>query len=309
MKIYKGISEFKSVSFPVVTTGTFDGVHQGHRIILERLKEVAKKNNGESVLLTFFPHPRMVLQPESELKLLNTIEEKAELLEEAGIDHLIIHPFDKKFSRLTSIEFVRDILVNKIGTKKLVIGYDHHFGRNREGSFDHLSEFGPLYGFSVEEIPAHDVDHVNVSSTKIRNALLEGDIEVANNYLGYDFFISGRVVHGDKMGRQLGFPTANIHVESSYKLIPKNGIYAVKIKLKGELKNGMANIGTRPTISNSDGSTKVEVNIFDFSEEIYGEEIRLSFVKRIRDEIKFDSLDELTSAMDKDKQVVLNVLK
>ena len=307
MKIYQGISAFKPLNFPVVTTGTFDGVHQGHKIIINRLKEVAKKNSGESVLLTFFPHPRMVLQPDNDLKLLNTIDEKAELLEEAGIDHLIVHPFTKQFSRLTSIEFVRDILVNRLGTKKLVIGYDHHFGRNREGSFEHLSEFGPLYGFGVEEIPAHDVDQVNVSSTKIRNALNEGDMETANTFLGYNYFLNGKVVHGDKLGRKLGFPTANIDTESTYKLIPKKGIYAVEVELNGEIIQGMANIGTRPTVENNDGTLKIEVHLFDFNADVYEKKLKVIFLKRIRDELKFSSLEALTIAMEKDKRDVMAV--
>ena len=222
MKVYRGLEEFEKLDNAVVTTGTFDGVHQGHRKILDRLMEVAKKSNGESVLLTFFPHPRMVLQPESDLKLINTIDEKIKLLRKEGIDHLIIQPFTKEFSRTTSLEFVRDLLVNQIGTKKLVIGYDHHFGRNREGSFDHLKEFGPIYGFEVEEISVQDVDNVNVSSTKVRKALEEGEVDVAANYLGHSFFIEGEVVHGKKMGRELGYPTANLKIENPYKLIPGN---------------------------------------------------------------------------------------
>lgn len=309
MKVYKGISNFKAPDFPVVTLGTFDGVHKGHKVIINRLKEIATKYDGQSVLLTFYPHPRMVLQPDSDLKLLNTIEEKTTLLEKAGIDHLIIHPFDQKFSRLSSVEFVRDILVNQIGTKKLVIGYDHHFGRNREGSFEHLSECEPVYGFDVEEIPAQEVDEVNVSSTKIRRALNDGDVKTANSYLGYKYFLHGKVIHGDKLGRELGFPTANLSVINAYKLIPKNGIYAVEIDRKGEKLRGMANIGTRPSIAKNDGSLKVEVNIFDFSQEIYDEKLKLTFVQRIREEKKFETLGELTKAMQQDEQNVRQLFK
>jgi riboflavin kinase/FMN adenylyltransferase len=283
-------------------------VHQGHQKILNRLIEVAKKNNGESVLLTFFPHPRMVLQPDSDLKLINTIEEKIELLREVGIDHLIIHPFTKEFSRTTSLEFVRDLLVNKIGTTKLVIGYDHHFGRNREGSFEHLKEFGPIYGFEVEEITVQDVDDVNVSSTKVRIALEEGQVDVAANYLGHSFFIQGVVVHGQKIGRELGFPTANVQIQNPYKLIPANGIYAVRIKIADSLYKGMLNIGTRPTIENSQEVT-VEVNLFDFSGDLYGKQVTVLFIKRIRDEKKFKNKEALIEEMQKDKVRAHNILR
>ncbi|MAC95180.1 MAG: riboflavin biosynthesis protein RibF [Flavobacteriales bacterium] len=301
MKIYQGIEQFEKLEKAVVTTGTFDGVHIGHRTILNRLIEVAKKMKGESVLLTFYPHPRMVLQEDAELRLLNTIDEKTQLLEKAGIDHLIIHPFTKEFSRTTSLEFVRDLLVNQIGTKKLVIGYDHHFGRNREGSFEHLKEYGPVYGFEVEEIPAQDIDDVNVSSTKIRKALVAGDVKTANNYLGHNFQLNGVVVHGNKVGRELGYPTANIDLQNKYKLIPAEGIYAVKVRLKDESYNGMLNIGRRPTINSGNGEVSIEVNIFDFKKEIYGEKIQLELIERIRDEKKFDSKDELIAEMQKDQ--------
>lgn len=308
MKVYRGLEEFEKLDNAVVTTGTFDGVHQGHRKILDRLMEVAKKSNGESVLLTFFPHPRMVLQPESDLKLINTIDEKIKLLRKEGIDHLIIQPFTKEFSRTTSLEFVRDLLVNQIGTKKLVIGYDHHFGRNREGSFDHLKEFGPIYGFEVEEISVQDVDNVNVSSTKVRKALEEGEVDVAANYLGHSFFIEGEVVHGKKMGRELGYPTANLKIENPYKLIPGNGIYAVRVRRGDDLYGGMLNIGIRPTIDASQ-TISIEVNLFDFNEEIYGEHLTVHFIKRIRCEKKFDSKDELITAMQKDKAKAQQLLK
>ena len=308
MKVYRGLEEFEKLDNAVMTTGTFDGVHQGHRKILDRLMEVAKKSNGESVLLTFFPHPRMVLQPESDLKLINTIDEKIELLRKEGIDHLIIQPFTKEFSRTTSLEFVRDILVNQIGTKKLVIGYDHHFGRNREGSFDHLKEFGPIYGFEVEEISVQDVDNVNVSSTKVRKALEEGEVHVAANYLGHSFFIKGEVVHGKKIGRELGYPTANLKIENPYKLIPGNGIYAVRVRRGDDLYGGMLNIGIRPTIGVSQ-TISVEVNLFDFNEEIYGERLTVHFIKRIRCEKKFDSKDALIAEMQKDKVKAQQLLK
>lgn len=301
MKVHQGIENFETLDYAVVTTGTFDGVHIGHRKILERLSQLAKKHNGESVLLTFYPHPRMVLQPDSELKLINTIEEKVELIREVGIDHLIIHPFTKPFSRTTSLEFVRDLLVNKIGTKKLVIGYDHHFGRNREGSFEHLKEFGPLYGFDVEEITAQEIDDVNVSSTKIRQAIQSGDMEMANEYLDRPFTICGEVVKGKQLGRQLGYPTANLKVNHKYKLLPKVGVYAVQVSV-GEHHQikGMMNIGFRPTVDENNSELKTEVHLFDFKEDLYGKELSVAVVKRLRDEQKFSNLDELKSAVAQD---------
>ncbi len=309
MKIHQGLENFKMLNNAVVTTGTFDGVHVGHRIILKKLIELSKKIGGESVLLTFFPHPRMVIQEGTELKLLNTIEEKTKLLEEAGIDHLIIHPFTKKFSRTTSMEFVREILVNQIGTKKLVIGYDHHFGRNREGSFEHLKEFGPLYGFEIEEIPAQDIDEVNVSSTKIRNALKQGDIAMANKYLGKPYQLSGKVIHGEKIGRQLGYPTANIDIENDYKLIPATGIYIVHVYVKGIRHNGLLNIGYRPTIDEANKKLSIEVFLIDFDEEIYDERISIFLLERIREEKKFENKEALINAMDNDLVQATNFLK
>lgn len=303
MKVYRGIEEFKIKANYAVTTGTFDGVHIGHRTILNRLKEVAQKLEGESVLLTFYPHPRMVLQADSDLKLLNTIEEKTELLSAAGIDHLIVHPFTKAFSRTTSLEFVRDILVNQIGTKKLVIGYDHHFGRNREGSFEHLKEFGPLYGFEVEEIPAQDIDNVNVSSTKIRKALSEGEVEVANNYLGGAYQLNGEVVRGNQIGRTIGYPTANLQLNSDYKLIPANGIYAVRVVLDGKKYQAMLNIGIRPTIAEENKQRKIEVHLFDFEGDLYHKTLKVELVKRIRTEKKFKNLHELKHELARDEAI------
>tara|TARA_R110002096_G_scaffold352864_11_gene546098 strand:- start:771 stop:1700 length:930 start_codon:yes stop_codon:yes gene_type:complete len=301
VKIYKGIDKFDKISDAVVTTGTFDGVHIGHQSIISRLNEVAKKVKGESVILTFYPHPRMVLQEDCDLKLITTIEEKIELLRKTGLDHLIIHPFTKDFSRTTSLEFVRNILVEKIGTQRLVIGYDHHFGRNREGSFEHLKEFSSLYGFEVEEISAKDIDDVNVSSTKIRKALLDGDVKTATTYLGHNFQLTGVVVHGNKVGRELGYPTANIDIQNEYKLIPAEGIYAVKVRLNNQKYRGMLNIGRRPTINSGNGQLSIEVNIFDFNQDIYGQAIQLELIQRIRDEKKFNSKEELIAEMKKDK--------
>lgn len=301
MKIYQGIEQFKKLEKAVVTTGTFDGVHIGHRTILNRVNELAKKIKGESVLLTFHPHPRTVLQKDADMKLLNTIEEKTKLLEKSGINHLIIHPFTMEFSRTSSLAYVRDILVNQIGTKKLVIGYDHHFGRNRRGGFEHLKEYGPLYGFEVEEIPAQEIDNVNISSTKIRKALIEGDVKTANTYLGHAFQLTGEVVHGNKIGRELGYPTANVVIKDPHKLIPAEGVYAVNINIQEKTYNGMLSIGRRPTIYPINGKQTIEVNIFDFNEDIYGETIELLLIDRIRDEKKFDNKEKLIEEMQKDK--------
>lgn len=306
MNVYRHINEFSSEKNVVLTTGTFDGVHLGHKKIIDQVVQIAQKINGESVLLTFFPHPRMVLYPESnDLKLLNTMNEKIELLKQSGIDHLIIHPFSMEFSRITSLDFVRDILVNKLNTKKLVIGYDHHFGKNREGSFEHLKEYGPLYGFEVEEIPAQEIQQINISSTKIRKSLLIGEIQAANQFLGYHYFINGTVVEGSKVGRQIGFPTANIEVDEDYKLIPANGVYAVKIKIEDNNYSGMLNIGTRPTIK--EGDVTIEVNIFNFNQEIYNKPIRIEFFEKIRNEVKFNELTELQQQLNHDKQKVLQL--
>lgn len=307
MNIYHGIEDFKKLENAVVTSGTFDGVHIGHQKILSRLKEIARKNNGQTVVITFWPHPRLVLYPDqTDLKLLNTFEEKAELLRDQGIDHLLRIPFTKEFSNLTSEEFIRSILIEAIGTKKLVIGYDHKFGKNREGSFEHLKENASVYGFDVEEIPPQDIDHVTVSSTKIRNALLEGDVVTGTELLGQPYFINGRVVKGDEIGRQIGFPTANIEVDSQHKLIPANGTYAVRVKHQNHMLSGMLNIGYRPTV---EGKTKtIEVNIFDFNDDIYGETIGIHFIKKIRDERKFSGIDELKEQLSKDKTLVIQIL-
>lgn len=307
MKVYTNIEDFKDVKNPIVTTGTFDGVHLGHQKIISRLKDVAQKHQGETVLLTFYPHPRMVLFPDdNELKLLNTQQEKIQLLEQYGVDHLIIYPFTKEFSRLTSVEFVRNILVNSIHTKRLIIGYNHHFGRNREGSFEHLKEFGPIYGFDVEEIPAKDIDNIEISSTKIRKALQTGDVEMATSYLGHSYSITGNVVKGYEKGRIIGYPTANIVVQDKYKLVPADGVYAVNVEVRGKFYGGMLNIGNNPTIEGKGRS--IEVNIFDFNETIYGEDATIYFIKRLRDELKFAGLEELKDALAIDKVNALKIL-
>ena len=307
MKIYHHIDEFKAVKNAVVTIGTFDGVHFGHRKIIAGIKELAEASGGETVILTFFPHPRMILHPEDEsLKLINTISEKAELLEELGVDHLIITPFSRDFSNQTPQDYIRDVLVKQIGTKKIVIGYDHHFGKDRQGSFTDLLRLGPVYGFDVVEIPEQDIDEIAVSSTRIRKALLNNDIEHANAYLGYPFFITGSVIRGDQLGRKIGYPTANILIEERYKLIPADGIFAVKVNLDSKEYKGMAYIGRRPTVN---GITRnIEVNIFDFDEEIYNRPIRMEFLHFIRGDVKFASLDELKHQLAKDREDALKLI-
>lgn len=303
MKVFHSIDEFQKVKGAVVTTGTFDGVHVGHRKIINRLNEIAEKVGGESVLLTFHPHPRMVLFPDDHgLELITTMHEKIQLLREAGIQNLIIHPFTREFSRTTSLDFIREILVEKIGTKVLVIGYDHHFGRNREGSFEHLKESGPLYGFDVEEISVQDVDDVAVSSTKIRRALQEGDVETANKYLAHPFQLTGTVIHGDKLGRKIGFPTANIQVSDKTKVILANGVYACYVLLNGNKFKGMLNIGTRPTVDGK--SCRIEVHILNYGQDFYGETITLEIMSRIRDEKKFETVEQLSARLAIDKNLV-----
>jgi riboflavin kinase/FMN adenylyltransferase len=307
MHIYHHIDEFTRLNNAIVTIGTFDGVHLGHRKIIQSIKEIANECGGETVLLTFFPHPRMILHPEDEsIKLINTINEKAALLEELGIDHLIITPFSRDFSNQTAEEYIRDVLVNKIGTKKIVIGYDHRFGKDRQGGLADLLRLGPVYGFDVVEIPEQDINEVAVSSTRIRTALLNGQIELANAFLGYPFFITGTVARGDQIGRQMGYPTANIIIEERYKLIPGDGIFAVKVKIAGAIYKGMAYIGTRPTVN---GLTRnIEVNIFDFDQEIYNQQIRMEFHYFVRPDRKFSSLDELKDQIAKDKIDVIALL-
>jgi len=307
MKVYQSIEEFSGAKDAVVTIGTFDGVHVGHQQIISKLKEAAQQEKGETVVLTFFPHPRMVLQPDdNDLKLITTMPERIELLKEYGIDHLIIQPFSKEFSRISAVEFVRDILVNKIGMKTLVIGYDHHFGRNREGSYKDLEEMAPVYKYRLVEIPEQVVNEVAVSSTKIRKALLSGDISTANRLLGHDFTLSGTVIDGEKVGRQMGFPTANISVAEAYKLIPETGIYAVLVKVEEVIYKGMLYIGYRPVFMGKQLS--IEVNIFDFNQSIYNHHISVMLKERIRDEIQFKNSDELKIKMEEDKRIAAKIL-
>lgn len=300
MKIILNNSTFFSEEETFVTIGTFDGVHFGHQKIIEKVVSEAKIAKKKSVVLTFFPHPRMVLQKDTSVKLINTINERAALIEKTGLDYLIIHPFSKEFSRMTALEFVRDILVNQLNISKLIIGYDHHFGKNREGNINQLTEYSDLYDFKLTEIPVQDIDEVSVSSTKIRNALNAGDLKTANHYLGYFFMLIGTVVNGEKLGGKIGYPTANIHIEETYKLIPKNGVYVVKSFFENNAIFGMMNIGNRPTI---DGNYQtIEVHFFDFNQNLYGQKISVELLFFLRDEQKFDSIDLLANQLKKDEQ-------
>lgn len=308
MKIYKGLEGFKKVRNPVVTVGTFDGVHIGHSKIFQKMAGIAKACGGETVVVTFHPHPRLVIHHDSkDLKFINTQERKYGLIEKTGIDHLVIIPFTIEFATTDAGTFVKDILVDKIGVYELVVGYDHHFGKNREGSFEELSGLAAKWNFRVEQIPEQDINNIAISSTKIRNALKDGDIKTANILLGYEYSITGIVVEGNRIGHKIGFPTANIKLQDEYKLITAIGVYACRIQYKGKIYLGMGNIGYRPTINNSD--LTIEVHIFDFNEEIYGETITIFFVDRIRDEVKFKNLDALKAQLIHDRDIVQNILK
>ncbi|WP_138990899.1 bifunctional riboflavin kinase/FAD synthetase [Larkinella sp. C7] len=308
MKIYHGTDTFQPIPHAVVTSGTFDGVHLGHQKILNRLTEIARRDEGgETVVLTFWPHPRTVVSNDSQgLKLLSTLEEKTELLAAAGVDNLVVIPFTRSFSELSSAEFIEQILVDKIGTKKLVIGYDHHFGRNREGSFEYLQQHAHHYGFEIEEIPRQDVEDVGVSSSKIRAALLEGDLKTATKFLGRPYSLSGTIVKGQQLGRTIGYPTANIQVDDPSKLVPSNGIYAAEVIYKGEKLGGAMSIGTRPTVGGTHRT--IEVYIFDFNQEIYGEHLTVRFIEYLRPELKFEGLAALVDQMQLDVEQTRAIL-
>lgn len=308
MQVFYSLSNYTAQPKTVATIGTFDGVHLGHKKILQRLKDIAQEIGGESVLISFHPHPRLVLFPEKkDLKLLQTLEEKIQTLRDFGLDRFILIPFTKEFSTTTSRSFIEDILAKTIGVHRLVIGYDHHFGANRAGNIDELRMYAPQFGYEVEEIPAQAIDNANVSSTKTRNALLEGDIQTANTFLGYTYSITGTVIHGEKQGRLLGYPTANIQPNDEWKLIPANGIYFVEVWVEGKKYFGMMSIGHKPTMG--EFARGIEVNIFDFSADIYGKEIRVGFLSYIRPEAKFDSLEALIKAIDGDKAFCLAKIK
>ncbi|MBW6459280.1 MAG: bifunctional riboflavin kinase/FAD synthetase [Bacteroidales bacterium] len=308
MKIYHSIDLFQPVPNPVVSVGTFDGVHLGHQQIFTTMAEEARKCGGETVVVTFYPHPRLVIHPDSKnLRFINTQERKYEILSRCNIDHLVIIPFTREFSNLSGAEFVKRFLVDKIRTHKLIVGYDHHFGKDRLGGYNDLKGLGTIHGFEVLEVPARIIDGLPVSSTKIRNALNDGDISLANSLLGYYYSISGKVVHGKRIGRTIGFPTANIEIEDHYKLISAIGVYACKVDYHGISYKGMGNIGYRPTIDA--GELTIEVNIFDFDEEIYGDRIIIYFIERIRDEVRFENLAALREQLIIDRGKVIEILR
>jgi riboflavin kinase / FMN adenylyltransferase len=299
-KVYFGLDKFEKLSNAIVTSGTFDGVHDGHKVIFNRLNSIAKESNGESVVLTFWPHPRLVLNPQNtHVLLLSTLEEKIDLLKKEGIEHIVVLPFTKSFSQLSSKEFIDKILIESIGTKKLVIGYDHKFGKNQEGSFEYLSQNTELFPFDVEEIPKHELEDIAISSSEIREALKHGEVSKAQRLLGSAYTISGKVVMGEQVGRKIGFPTANILVEEQFKLIPTDGVYAVGVEVDGQPYSGMLNIGNRPTLNGT--SKSIEVNIFELNQDLYGQQITLEFFEMIRKEKKFASLKELQEQLVKDK--------
>ena len=307
MKIYQCIQDFKGVNHPIVTIGTFDGVHLGHQAIFSRMKEEARKTGGETVVITFFPHPRLVLYQDSvNLKFINTREKKIERLEKIGIDHLVIIPFTKEFAQNSSEQFITNYVVKYIHPAKFIIGYDHHFGKNREGNIALLERLKDKFGYAVEEVPPLYVDGEPVSSTRIRNLLHEGNVKDANRMLGYDYAITGEVVRGKALGRKIGYPTANLELPDEYKLIAANGVYACRVLIGNRTFKGMGNIGVRPTIDH--GNLTIEVNIFNFDEDIYGEKITIEFVDRLRDEKKFKDIEALKAQLAKDKEMSIKIL-
>ncbi|RUA11632.1 MAG: riboflavin biosynthesis protein RibF [Flavobacteriia bacterium] len=301
MKVYHSIKDFAEKDrCTILTIGTFDGVHLGHQKIIQRLNRIKAEENGKTAILTFFPHPRRVLNRGNEIKMLTTIDEKIDLLDKLGLDFLIIEPFTKEFSDLPAREFVKDLLVDQLKIKILVIGYDHQFGKNREGDYEQMKEFGEEFGFRLEKIPVHDFENVAISSTKIRKALENGNIEKANQYLGYEYFLTGEVIKGQGLGKKMSYPTINIHISEDYKLIPKTGVYTVKTRIGKKTVFGIMNIGFRPTV---DGKYQtIEVHLLDFNADLYGENIRIRMLKRIREEKKFESLEALTKQIRKDEE-------
>ena len=306
MKTFNSIFDFQNNKKSVLTLGTFDGVHIGHQKILKKLIKEAKSLNFESVLLTFFPHPRMVLKQDEKIQLLNTIVEKTKLIEDIGVDNLIIHPFDTTFSELSAEDFVKKILIDQLNLGKIIIGYDHKFGKNRSADINDLIKLGKKYDFEVEQISAKEIDDISISSTKIRKALLEGNIELANNYLGHNYSLLGTIVEGRKNGRTINYPTANLKIEEDYKLVPKNGVYIVSSVFENKTVYGMMNIGKNPTV---DGvSDSIEIHYFDFNEELYNKKVSVNLLSRIRDEQKFESLQLLKNQLDLDKEYSKNYI-
>lgn len=309
MIVHHSLDHFKALN-PVITIGTFDGVHLGHRKVIDQLKSIAQKVGGESVLFTFYPHPRLVISnDDNKLRLITTLEEKTMQLANAGIDHMVVYPFSKEFAALTYREFIEQILVDKMGIHTLVVGHDHHLGRNREGSYDKIVELSKQLKFDVQKIDALIIDEVDISSSKIRNALQAGEIEKVNNYLGYHFNINGTVTTGNKLGRSIGFPTANIEASDPYKIIPAKGVYAITVEVEGKIYKAMLNIGHRPTVNANADQRTIEAHLFNFDANIYKKEVTLQFYYRIRDEHKFDSLDQLKAQLMIDRETVVKMMK
>ena len=300
LRIFNSINDFTATKKTIVTLGTFDGVHIGHNAILDKICKVAKHENLESVILTFFPHPRLIVSNNYDIKLLNTIEEKAILLEKKGIQNFIVHPFDKTFSELSPREFVTQVLVDKLNIQKIIIGHDHKFGKDRAADFNDLINFGKEFGFEVEEISAQQINEVSVSSTKIRNSLLEGNVSLAKDYLGYPYVLTGNVVKGNQLGRTINFPTANIEIPEEYKLIPKNGVYIVTVNVSNQTVFGMMNIGVKPTLG--ENKLSIEVHLLNFDKDIYNQKIQVHILERLRDEQKFESFEALKLQLEVDKQ-------
>ena len=300
MKTIHGIENFPADEASIVTIGTFDGVHLGHQQILKQLTDTSQKLKLKSVLLTFFPHPRMVLQPDISMRLIQTIQEREKALENTGLDFLVIHPFSTVFSRLSADDYVKQILVEQLNVRKVVVGYDHRFGRNRTASLENMYHYADIYDFEVIEIDAKKIDSTAVSSTKIRNAIDHGNIELANTYLGQPFTLEGMVVHGDKRGRELAYPTANIDLQNQHKIVPKQGVYLVKSKLKGRVVYGMMNIGTKPTFDTTMPS--IEVHFLDWNGDLYGQAVQVELLKWVREERKFKTVKELQTQIQTDEQ-------
>lgn len=303
MKVYTNFDELGTIKNPVLTIGTFDGVHVGHQKILQKIKQEATKIGGETVLFTFFPHPRLVLNPnDNSLRLIQTLDEKKAVLENSGLDHLILFPFTTEFSQVTAQDFIQNFLVEKLRVKVIVVGYDHRFGKGREGNLAFLQQYSSEFGYKVIEIPAQEIEEVNVSSTRIRKAILSGDIETANAYLSDKFSLTGKVIKGKQLGRTLGYPTANIDVVDTLKIIPAIGIYVVKVKFEnGTIYKGMMSIGKNPTVTDTE-TLKLEVHLFDFSGDLYGHNITVQFLKYLRNEVKFSSIEQLKTQLDEDKK-------
>lgn len=303
MSILQHSASFSPKTKTTVTVGTFDGVHLGHQKIIAKLVAAAKKNGSASTLLTFDPHPRKVVQPNATVTLIQTLEERAETLAHLGLQHMVVHPFTKAFSQLSAADYVKEFLVDMLNIDQIIIGHNHRFGKNRTASVEDLQHFGNIYGFKVTQISAEEIDNICISSTKIRTALAMGDVATAHAFLGHPFTLSGSVIEGQQRGRTIGFPTANIAVNHPDKIIPKNGVYAVRVHLKNTERLGMMNIGTNPTVNGEHRS--IEVHIFDWSDDIYNKPIQVSLIERIRDELKFDSIEALRKQLEKDKEVIL----